>query len=271
MLKKYDPANPELLLSAVCFADILGFSQLVLDAQAQGNGNALLKQLHHILTTEYKKLKPSADYVGILKSFTDNIVIGLPIHEDGESQLGSIFLGFADFQTALTLNGFFVRGGVSIGDYYGDDEFAYGPSIIEAHDLEANKAVYPRIILSADAVKLVKSHLEYYADPKWSPQFRDVLIDNTDGEWFINYLESVMSEVHDSGNLNLAVSELQKHKKAITNNLIKHQGNQRIYSKYQWAAEYHNYFCTLNFEAQFLQANDLLITQHGNGNFSTIA
>ncbi|WP_046176239.1 hypothetical protein [Domibacillus indicus] len=271
MLKRYDPANPELLKSAVCFADILGFSQLVLEAQAQGKGNALLKQLHRILTTEYKKLKPDKDYVGILKSFTDNIVIGFPIYDDGESQLGSIFLGFADFQTALSLNGFFVRGGVSIGDYYGDDEFAYGPSIIEAHDLEANRAIHPRIILSADAVRMVKSHLQYYADPRHSPQSKDVLIDSTDGEWFINYLESFMSDVRDYGDYAIALSGLSKHKKAITDNLAKYQGNQRIFSKYQWAAEYHNYFCNFNFKSQFLRTHNLLIPQHTNGNFSTIA
>ena len=40
----------------------------------------------------------------------------------------------------MTLNGYFLRGGIALGYYYGDDDFAYGPALIEAHDLECRKS-----------------------------------------------------------------------------------------------------------------------------------
>jgi len=270
MLKKYDPSNPEMIRSAVCFTDILGFSQMVLDAQHNGTGNQLLQRLHKVLIKQYEELKPKEDYIGVFKAFTDNIVIGLPIYDDGESQLGSIFLDFASFQSALTIEGFFIRGGLSIGDYYGDNEFAYGPSIIEAHHLENNQAIYPRIILSDESVRLVREHIDYYAEPESAPQSRDLLRDNTDGKWFINYLESLMADVREHGNYQEAVRQLLVHKQVIEHNLTNFQGNQRVYSKYEWAAQYHNYFCQQNIPQLFQQRHSLLITQQPIGNFDRI-
>ncbi|MFI8715184.1 hypothetical protein [Brevibacillus brevis] len=271
MLKKYDPSNPQMVHSAVCFTDILGFSQMVLDAHQNGTGDQLLQRLHKILTEQYEDLKPEEDYMGVFKAFTDNIVIGLPIYDDGESQLGGIFLDFASFQLALTLEGFFIRGGLAVGDYYGDNEFAYGPSIIEAHYLENNQAIHPRIILSDESVQMVREHIDYYAEPSWAPQYRDLLQDNTDGKWFINYLEALMTDAHEQGNYQDVVTQLLVHKDVIEQNLTKFQGNARVYPKYEWAAQYHNYFCTHNIPQRLLQRhNNLLITQQTMGNFARI-
>lgn len=270
MLKRYDPSNPEMIRSAVCFTDILGFSQMILDAQGNGTGNQLLQHLHKVLTEQYDELKPAEDYIGVFKAFTDNIIIGRPIIEDGELQLGSIFLDFASFQSALTLEGFFIRGGIAIGDYYGDNNFAYGPSIIEAHHLENNQAIYPRIILSDESVHMVREHLAYYAEPEWAPQRTELLIDNIDGKWFINYLEALMFDVHEHGNYQYVIDHLLVHKQSIGQSLTKFQGNQRVYQKYEWAAQYHNYFCQQNIPQSFQQQHSLLITQQPVGNFGYI-
>lgn len=251
--------------SAVCFADILGFSQMVLDAHEVGTGNELLQRLHSILSMQYKKLKLISDYVGVMKSFTDNIIIGLPIFDDGESQLGGIFLNFAQYQLALTLDGFFIRGGVAIGDFYGDDDFTYGPAIIEAHKLE-KVAIYPRIILGDEVVELVKQHINYYAEPEYSPQNFELLKDNTDGKWFINYLDAVMENVSENGDYEEAIKLLQQHKQEIEKNLNKFSTNQYVLNKYVWSAQYHNYFCSSNLPKQF----DLIISGYNNGNFSRI-
>jgi hypothetical protein len=270
ILKRYDPSNPEMIRSAVCFTDILGFSQMVLDAQHNGTGNKLLQRLHKVLTEQYEELKPEEDYIGIFKAFTDNIVIGLPIYDDGESELGSIFLDFASFQSALTLEGFFIRGGLAIGDYYGDNEFAYGSSIIEAHHLENKQAINPRIILSNESVRSVRKHIHYYDKPEQAPQSRNLLKDNTDGKWFINYLEALMSYVHEHSDYQDVVHQLLVHKQVIEHNLTRFQGNQRVCAKYEWAAQYHNYFCQHNIPQQFQQSHSLLITQQPIGNFDRI-
>ncbi|WP_286884830.1 hypothetical protein [Aneurinibacillus sp. UBA3580] len=266
MLKRYDNTNPVMLNSAVCFVDILGFSQLIKDSFQQGTGNDLLKRLHKSLNEKIAELRPREDYVGVLKSFTDNIIIGKPIHEDGESQLGGIFLDFAAYQLSLTLEGFFVRGGVSIGEYYGDEEFAFGPALLKAYELESIHAKNPRIILSNEVVSLVNLHIGYYAEPMWAPQVRDLLKDNTDGKWFINYLEATMGDREPNDYVE-AHSILQRHKEIIEHNLAKHKGNPKIYPKYEWAAQYHNYFCDLNSNAIVQYPK---IAGIPNGNFSLI-
>lgn len=37
-------------------------------------------------------------------------------------------MSFIDYQLEMTLNGYFLRGGITLGDYYGDNDFAYGPA-----------------------------------------------------------------------------------------------------------------------------------------------
>jgi hypothetical protein len=37
--------------------------------------------------------------------------------------------------------------------------------------------------------------------------------------------------------------ELEKHKVAVEEKLVEHRSNPPIWSKYIWAAEYHNYYC----------------------------
>lgn len=75
----------------------------------------------------------------------------------------------------MTLEGFFVRGGVSIGDYYTNEYLSFGPALLEAHNIESCSAKTPRIVLSKDAKDLVKHHLTYYSNPKYAPQVRAVL------------------------------------------------------------------------------------------------
>ncbi|WP_265938989.1 hypothetical protein [Bacillus thuringiensis] len=262
----YDKANPHTINSAVCFVDILGFSQLVQESFDGGRGNELLKRLHQTVTNNINELRPQEEYLGVLKAFTDNIVIGRPIYEDGESQLGSIFLEFAAYQLSLTLEGFFVRGAVSVGEYYGDDEFAFGPALLESYHLESKEAINPRIILSNAVVDLVKEHVGYYAEG-WAPQIRDLLKDNSDGKYFINYLEAAMGE-RGPEDYEFAFSILRKHKQIIEMNLNKYKDDTKIHLKYEWVAKYHNYFATFNFNKE--HSRELQINSVPDGNISLI-
>lgn len=55
----------------------------------------------------------------------------------------------------MILNGYFLCGGIDLGDYYGDDDFVYGLVLIEVYDLESSKVIYFRIILSDEMIKMV--------------------------------------------------------------------------------------------------------------------
>lgn len=236
---RYDPANPEVLRSVVCFADIMGFSDMI---KQQGGGNQLLVRLHKALKPEYAKFRSLTAISWILKAFTDNIVLGKPILDDGEREMGSTLLDLAAYQWNLVSEGFLVRGGIAVGDFYADADFAFGNALLEAHDLEANHAQYPRIILSDLAVDLVKHHMNYYTVDQADPYTRELVVDNDDGRWFVNYLFTTLGE-EDEGYLDDAYPLLLTHKAAVESNLQKFAGNSRVYEKYMWLARYHNYFC----------------------------
>lgn len=247
--------GPAIQRSVFVFMDILGYTGMIQEAEASGQQQDFLNKIHKALSEgrewlEEKKLPselvhsfPKDDYA--LKAFTDNIVIGWPIsgrREDGESELMRAFSTLADFQLVMALEGLFVRGAISIGNAYIDDIAVFGDALTEAHLGETTLARDPRIILTASSVKAVKGHLKYYGQPHFAPQARDLLQDS-DGQWFLNYLDTLMFAVNDVGPF---YSELEKHKAIVEANLIKYKNRPNIFAKYAWVANYHNVFCDLH-------------------------
>jgi hypothetical protein len=244
---------PQLQHSVFLFMDILGYKNLTQVAEQDGTQQELLQRLHNALSNGrkeledkheslagLKKLTPKDRYA--LKAFTDNIVIAWPIIEDAEIELGSAFSKVAWFQFNMALEGFFIRGAISIGEAYIDDIVVFGDALTQAHTGESQLARDPRIILTASAVTAVKQHLNYYASSKFAPQVRELLQDS-DGQWFVNYLDSVLIAEDDHGPF---YEEFLKHKAAVETRLAEYRDNPLIFSKYVWVAGYHNCFCDLH-------------------------
>lgn len=273
MLARYDSNNPSLLESIVCFTDILGFSNLIIQSPNRQHGNQLLKNLHTILKNQYAQMKVMNSQ-GHFKTFTDNVILAYPKFEDGEGQSGSVFMSFIDFQLEMTLNGYFLRGGIALGDYYGDDDFAYGPALIEAHNLECSKATYPRIILSKEMINMVGTHLNYYSHLTFAPQFSHLLKDNNDDVWFINYLYGLQEEYNYSNkeedDFKLYVNKISIHKDIVETKLKQFINDPKLYAKYEWVAQYHNYFCDEYFQKIAIQKFNLKIQGIVQRSFSRI-
>lgn len=261
-MKEQYNTDPKMENSVVCFIDILGFSKIIEKSSIEQQGNKLLKKIYKIINTNIKYLKP--EVFGTIKVFTDNIVIGLPIFDDGESELGQIFMSFAQYQLSLALEGLFVRGGVSVGNYYADDIISFGPALLEAHNIENNISKTPRILLSKKASEMVSEHIKYYSD-NYAPQLRKILVD-TDGKQFINYLEASFVDTSELS-LDIAYKTMLRHKKCVESKIKEYSSQYEILSKYLWVAQYHNYFCNLNFKRH----NELLIkNSFAHGAFNTI-
>lgn len=176
---------------------------------------------------------------GSSKSFTDNIVLGIPIWtEDVEHEFGLATLQIARIQILLALNGWFVRGGLTLGPLYFDDEVVFGPALVEAYELEHQMARDPRIMLSARVARVVKSHLRFYAEPFFSPQNGYVLVD-TDDTMFLNYLYDPIGS-DEEGTL---LSVLKRHRRIVEQRLKENRTRPPIWAKYRWIATYHNFFC----------------------------
>lgn len=254
-MKEIDKRNPYkddtgkdlLRFSAVAFVDILGYSEIVKDIEIKGKSMEFLYNIKDAIITGLEWLLPDKVSEGLdkdlyrVKVFTDNIVIGYPIYRDAEAELGHVFNLLSFFQLEMVNHGFFIRGGVSIGKLYMDENIVFGPGLIEAYEAESDRARDPRIVLAETATNAVKKHLTYYTDASRSPQSRGLFLDS-DGQYFINYLDSIMIAEHEYGP---NYDELLKHKNRIENCLRTYRSSPHIWTKYAWAANYHNYFCSL--------------------------
>jgi hypothetical protein len=244
--------EPTLRRSVLAFMDILGYSDLIRAPERVCKQEVTLRAIHAALRRgrgwlEDRGLSPilrdmSAKDFYALKAFTDNVVIGWPVRDDAESEFGSAFVKLGNFQFQMILAGFFVRGALAVGDAYVDETVVFGSALIEAYDGESTLARDPRIILTTSAVAAARQHLRYYGRPDLAPHVRDVLRDS-DGQWFINYLECVLWAEQEQGPF---YEEFLLHKAVVESKLRDHSGNPGIWAKYAWVAGYHNFFCDLH-------------------------
>jgi hypothetical protein len=235
--------------SVVVWLDILGFREMARVAHHNGTENEFLARLYTALEQgrnqwlEQDESYSEDEYA--LKAFTDNIVIGWPISDDAEMELGGAFRAVAGFQFEMINAGFFIRGAISVGNVYVDDIAVVGGGLIEAYEGESTLARDPRIILTSSASKAVQQHLEYYGSRSGggahAPQNRDLLKD-ADGQLFINYLDETV--LYDDDNPQYEI--LSQHKLRVSEELDGYKSNPVIWSKYAWVARYHNYFCDLH-------------------------
>jgi hypothetical protein len=239
--------SPKLQRSVVGFVDILGYKDLVTSASAQKASQSLLTRLHNALQSSREPIDPNCsedplrdlchkDFLAF-RAFTDNIVIGHPIIDDGEGDLGFIFDVLSSFQMRMTMEGFFVRGAIAIGDLYMDDVTVFGSGLIEAYEAETTLARDPRIVLASSAKNAVNRHLKYYGGGSHAPQNRDLLQDS-DGQYFVNYLNTIIPEEGYYYEKKLAA-----HKQRIEEKLVQLKSRPTVWTKYFWVANYHNYFC----------------------------
>ena len=242
---------PRLRRSVFALVDILGYRALVEPARARVDQQGMLEKLHGALSWSRKwlgdgHLPESETEAGgesrfSLKAFTDNIAIGWPIaRRDGEGEFGAAFSDLAPFQLTMVNEGFFVRGAVSVGDAYVDDIAVFGDALLEAYRGESELARDPRIVLTESARRAVRAHVDYYRDRHEAPQNR-VLVRDTDGQWFLNYLDAILVP-----GLDPFFDALNRHRASVQSRLEEYRRKPAIFSKYAWTAGYHNYFCDLH-------------------------
>lgn len=234
--------TPRTKLSVVAFVDVLGFVQRTSEAYASGTAPQLLVDIRTALQRAFCHVEPHTDVgrpLWSIAAFTDNIVLGRPISDDGEGELGVTMMKLSRFQLEMVRAGFFVRGGVTVGQLYMDGQFVFGDGLIEAHRLESTVARDPRIVLSTSARDYLNQHMSYYGGPAGSPQYDEVLLD-ADRQWFLNYLEALNRTEEE---LPPDIDGIRQHKERIEAALSTYASTPPIWSKYAWVAGYHDWFC----------------------------
>lgn len=252
--------KPWMRQSWVVFLDILGFSSAVLNATANNTAGELLLRLSQAIEEAKRDLIPDPnDYLRygirdapyVVKLFTDNIVLGFPIHDDGESEFGRMISIVGLYQFSLFKHGFFIRGGITAGELYMDEDMVFGKGLLEAYKAESKLARDPRVVLAPAAMDLVHHHLVYYADVTETPHNTSLLVDS-DSQMFLNYLFFPLDGADEISDQFLA--DLKLHGELIRDRLKEFSSDPEVWPKYAWAGAYHNFFCD-----KFVNASKLLI------------
>jgi hypothetical protein len=243
-----DDGVPRLRPSFVCYADILGYKGKTAEAIREGRAGEFLVDLRDVLSEAHNEVREAAKLDDVqsffaMTVFTDNIVVGYPVRMPdsfaGEPELGHVLAVFSMLQVTLAMRSLFVRGGVSFGDHYMDEDIVFGPALLDAVAQDKSGGP-PRITVNGEARQLLAKQIEFHGYSSWSPQW-EAFLQDSDGEVFINYL-NVAFNAYPEGGVHLDL--VRQHRGAIESGLERYRGRPAVRAKYEWLARYHNFFCT---------------------------
>lgn len=229
----------------VAFIDILGFSemtarntrvedsQLILDriAAAIDDSRSFVRQA----VPDGKKALGSR---WATKFFSDNLAFGYPFDDnalDAESTAWFIIRCAQKYQLKMTLNGFFVRGGLTQGFVCLTDEIIFGSALIECYLLESKASIVPRIVLSDPLLELTVQSYNVNTS-RLGLGIDQAVCRDVDGWWFVNYLDAAQ------GSNGVDWAMIDQHKASVLNSLSQTTRHD-VLPKFGWACRYHNIFC----------------------------
>ncbi len=210
------------------FFDLLGFKNKVNRLSTQNIHDVLqeIRASHNYLETYGESLFSSRK----VTQFSDNLVV---------SYLKGDFVGWMNIisdvfhlQLSLIKHGFLIRGVVTAGDLFHNDQFCFGPALIEAAELEKS-ILYPRVVLTDNfaARDLVHNPTANF-DLADGRNINNMVAVDLDGMLYIDYF-NVVSEDFDSG-LDALFQYLRDLKKSIIELEEAAKTTIGLTSKYEW-------------------------------------
>lgn len=223
----------QMLPSWALLVDFLGFSSQVVAAASEGRSQAHLAEMDQVVRETYGFLRGHNRWA--LKFFSDNVLVGCPVYDDGESEAGDILRAVCDFQLSLVLHGQFARGGLAIGELYMNPMNASGKALIDAHALD-RAGTPPRIALSPIA-KLAFAGYARYFDDEVGRFLAMPLLEDNGGDWFVDYLAPICGVRPYTG---FDPTAIRRHRAEVERAMAANRENESILRKYDWLAGYHN-------------------------------
>ncbi|RZK48001.1 MAG: hypothetical protein EOO99_11735 [Pedobacter sp.] len=182
-----------------CFIDILGFKKHI-DETTKETGEDNIKKIKSIKSVLKLSKRITKDH-GISNSkvityFSDSIVISYNYNEPGQLFYTLLDLLYVSFE--LANKGYLTRGGVSIGKLLHTKKYIFGPALVDAYEIESKKAIYPRIIVSEEVIKIGSKHSKIgHSEDDERGYVMDLIDQDSDGLHYIDYITKSSSEFDD--------------------------------------------------------------------------
>ena len=217
--------------------------------------NKLIDVTKHTLQTINSNVINSNFDVKI-KMFSDNIFLYT------ESNWFNLLIAVCFLQVNFVLSNIFIRGALSYGDLYANDDYISGKGLVQSYELENKIAIFPRVIISAEFLEATKQlsnvsifnknesrstgdiHVLNHED------FEDIKSffyeEDFDGWTYVSYLDFWQYYIKQSGETEdvYPIKDILKyHKENVSSNLSSSEQNKTVLQKYRWSKKYHNEFC----------------------------
>lgn len=134
----------------VIFFDFLGWRSELTQAGSDPRKIARLAAAVRALTLRPPPGLPVEERVEHA-TFSDNVCNSFPYDPD---RIQHVINALAAIQYGLALQGFWLRGALTVGELYHDHEIVFGPALVRAHHLESKIANSPRILIDRDCKEL---------------------------------------------------------------------------------------------------------------------
>lgn len=181
----------------VAFLDLLGATEKIKSAESEKYLNKLStvfelskKRWPAQDDLPYKNIKcvTFSDNIAFAMELTKNPTASNVIENEDLSAIETIlqFISYIGvFQSCALEYGLLFRGGISLGKLYinPNENLIWGKALTEAHDLEAQAAIYPRVVLSRRFTKLPFDLQKF---PHVSKDF--------DGMYFVDYMSQIVND-----------------------------------------------------------------------------
>lgn len=201
----------------LAFIDVLGFSEAIKQTMKDGKENkaqtdridSLIRVIQSDLKIDdesYRKHYNFSDKeISVLKGsrvvnqFSDSIVISYLINE--ESGIFVMLLEILFLCMTALQHDFLLRGAIVRNKLYHSKNEIFGPGLVEAYEMEKSLAIYPRIVLDDDIIKLSRKYYGTQNGPDTEEEFvRSLVKRDFDGMYYINYFDGVESELDNAEN-----------------------------------------------------------------------
>lgn len=158
------------------------------------------------------------------------------------------------FQLLISKGRTLIRGGMSKGRCYVDNDFVFGPAMVRSYELEQS-AVFPRIIIDRKLIRELSDGIR--------EAFQSMIRQGEDGIFFIDYLNMVVRyQSIPPNNIDGGYEMLVQHK-AATEYKLKELSDEKdpVRQKAVWLAKYHNSVIERNYGINN-ETNKYLISEY---------
>ena len=238
----------------ICYFDILGY-RAFFESNPEEHKKFLFEILLAIGDIEAEIRRKQSKVKIEIRTYSDNFLLFFKKENFAkDTALRILCQVIQKVQVKLLMNfKILIRGGITIGEFFADNQIVFGQGLIDAVNLEEKDAKFPRVVVNQ---KCFSNELEILIN-------EGLLNRDSDEQVYVNYLDSEGVLLLVKGKCEYLIN---KHGKYRTNvrDTIKVLQMEKTISKYLWLLMYFNSTCERlwcdNFKIDYkLKLNDRLL------------